>query len=451
MKKMMAIYILICFIISQDTLVIIDKQIITKNDFIKRAEYTIRPKYCNSDNNIDKKIILNSLIAEKLLAQKNNSELDIEAIRFIQGIKEQAMRKLMLEDQVNLHLIIDNNMILDLYERSLFNYEVDFINIAHHELKTVKENLKSDYTFDDISKKLRYKPNRKNIKFLDYSNKKIHQQFYTNNINNGDIIGPIETTNGNYILITVLSKKKNLIINSESQKNHYDQIKNYYIESESYKIRENYIQGVMSGKKLKFNEDSFFNLANYYYNEEKEPIDKKDILFTLDNKQWRIEDLIEINHVNPILFRDSYNNRSDFYLQFKLALIDLIQNYFLTKKAYELDYANHPLVIKEVENWNSYILANYEKEKIIHQNQKLSKSYNTEYEIIKNILDKELEGLFIQNSDKISIDVEIFNDIKLSHIDMLVINTNQPYQLTVPPFPRLTIKNNLDYGVRKDL
>ena len=42
---------------------------ITKNEFIRRSEYTIRPPYCKmGDLIIHKKIILNSLIAEKLLA-----------------------------------------------------------------------------------------------------------------------------------------------------------------------------------------------------------------------------------------------------------------------------------------------------------------------------------------------------------------------------------------------
>ena len=148
MKKIITIYILTYFLISQDTLAIIDNQIITKTDFIKRAEYRVRPEYCNSDNNIDKKIILNSLIAEKLLAMKNNGELDIEAVRLIKGIKEQTMRRIMMEDQVNLSLIVNPNMISDLYNRSLFDYEIDFINIDQHEINTVKKDLNSNTTFN---------------------------------------------------------------------------------------------------------------------------------------------------------------------------------------------------------------------------------------------------------------------------------------------------------------
>ena len=56
MKLIVPIYFLIYFLFSQDTLVIIENQIITKNDFIKRSEYTIRPKYCNSDKISIKKL-----------------------------------------------------------------------------------------------------------------------------------------------------------------------------------------------------------------------------------------------------------------------------------------------------------------------------------------------------------------------------------------------------------
>ena len=49
-----------------DVLAIVDKKIITVNDFIKRAEYNVRPVYCSGNSYNDKKIILNSLIAEKI-------------------------------------------------------------------------------------------------------------------------------------------------------------------------------------------------------------------------------------------------------------------------------------------------------------------------------------------------------------------------------------------------
>ena len=450
MKLVVPIYFLIYFLFSQDTLVIIENQIITKNDFIKRSEYTIRPTYCNSDKNLDKKIILNSLIAEKLLAIKNKDEFDIDETNLIQGIKEQAMRKVMLENTVNSSLVIDENKILDLLNKSLYDYKIDFITINHNEIFLVNQDLNLNKSYKEIIKNLKHRNNQKYIKFGELSYDDIYQEFYTSDINVGDIIGPIKTLNDNYILINVLSKKKNILIDTESQKNQYENVKSYLIKSESYKIRKKYIQKIMKGKTIEFNENSFFNLADYFYDQEKKPIKTDDIIFTLANRDWSIEDLIEINKLNPVLFREPYKNKNEFYNQFKLSLVDLIQNYFLTKKAYELNLSSHPAVVKEGEIWSSYLSANSEKDKIINANQSLLKNLNTEYEVLEKILNKELEILFVENSDKILIDVEMFNGIKLSNIDMLVINTNQPYQLNVPPFPRLTTKNNLDYGTKKD-
>jgi len=72
---------------------------ITLQDFIRRAEYSIRPRYCRQENYIHKKIILNSLIAEKLFAleaEKTKVDLLDNGFfqSFIRGRSEQAMRQL---------------------------------------------------------------------------------------------------------------------------------------------------------------------------------------------------------------------------------------------------------------------------------------------------------------------------------------------------------------------
>ena len=84
---------------SLDVLAQVGEKIITKQDFIRRAEYTIRPDYCRQSNYIHKKIILNSLIAEKLtsieMEEKEDALLNSQNFHYyLQGRKEQAMRKL---------------------------------------------------------------------------------------------------------------------------------------------------------------------------------------------------------------------------------------------------------------------------------------------------------------------------------------------------------------------
>ena len=48
----------------------IGDKVITVQDFIERAEYTPRPLYCKGNSTIDKRIILNTLIGEKLFSME---------------------------------------------------------------------------------------------------------------------------------------------------------------------------------------------------------------------------------------------------------------------------------------------------------------------------------------------------------------------------------------------
>ena len=77
----------------------IGDRLITHQDYLNRAEYTLRPDYCRGNQYIHKKIILNNLIAEKLLAIESeavNKQIKPENLNaFLKGRKEQAMRQLL--------------------------------------------------------------------------------------------------------------------------------------------------------------------------------------------------------------------------------------------------------------------------------------------------------------------------------------------------------------------
>ena len=87
-------------------------RIITREDYINRAEYTLRPQYCRGNQYFHKKIILNNLIAEKLLAIESDSVYNefkpSGLISFIKGRKEQAMRQLLYFKEGYEKVSIDN-------------------------------------------------------------------------------------------------------------------------------------------------------------------------------------------------------------------------------------------------------------------------------------------------------------------------------------------------------
>ena len=80
----------------------VDNRVITVQDFLRRSEYSIRPDYCRQSNYLHKKIVLNSLIAEKLtsLEMSENDKLFESSSfnKFLKGRKEQAMRQVFYSD-----------------------------------------------------------------------------------------------------------------------------------------------------------------------------------------------------------------------------------------------------------------------------------------------------------------------------------------------------------------
>ena len=90
----------------------VGNEIITVQDFIRRSEYAIRPNYCRQDNYIHKKIVLNSLIGEKLLSLEekknfiNNEDINLE--QYFTGRKEQSMRQLFYATEFHSNVVVDD-------------------------------------------------------------------------------------------------------------------------------------------------------------------------------------------------------------------------------------------------------------------------------------------------------------------------------------------------------
>ena len=117
-----------------DVLAQVGNKIITKQDFIRRAEYTIRPDYCRQSNYIHKKIILNSLIAEKLTALEMEDK-DDELLKsknfqyFLQGRKEQAMRKLYYYDNFYNKVSVPDSLIKKRFKVAGRTVDISYISL----------------------------------------------------------------------------------------------------------------------------------------------------------------------------------------------------------------------------------------------------------------------------------------------------------------------------------
>jgi hypothetical protein len=115
---------------SGNVLTSIGNRIITVNDYIKRCEYVPRPNYCKNNNYIHKKIALNSLIAEKLLAlefEKKNLNFTNAQNSLIAGRKEQSMRQMMLKVNGFDKVKLDSGIVDIIAKQNKRTYEVSFL------------------------------------------------------------------------------------------------------------------------------------------------------------------------------------------------------------------------------------------------------------------------------------------------------------------------------------
>ena len=59
-----------------------------------------------------------------------------------------------------------------------------------------------------------------------------------------------------------------------------------------------------------------------------------------------------------------------------------------------------------------------------------------------------VDSLQVKYNDEIYVNVDAFNEIRLTRIDLFALESNAAYPIVVPGFPILTTDNKLDYGQR---
>ena len=447
---------------------------ITIQDFIRRAEYTIRPKYCRRGNYIHKKIILNSLIAEKILSleiEKNNTKKlnNVNFDLFLKGRKEQAMRQLHYNDnffeKVNLEKE-EINQYLNLSRRSV---QLNYINLPGIDMvKKVQYLISENITLDSIYQAL-WEGNtpQKNIKWLDRESDQILDVIFKKDLKVGQIIGPLETGDSSFLMLQVTGWiDQPAITESQKELNRNDVIEKL-TEQSAKKAHSEWVKSLMSNKSITFNKDIFKIYSKYagdYYlkkedekkeaindviwdqvdkNDQKEIIDldKENILdlestlFSYNGNDWSIKKFHEELKSHPLVFRKKKMGKSQFPSQLRMAIADFIRNKEITSECYKLGIDKNWVVKSNLDMWrDAFLSQNYmdvggrsEKEKL-------------------NLYNPIVDSLQSIYSPEIKINIDAFEHIELSSTDMMVTQSGVPYPIVVPSFPILTDDSKLNYG-----
>lgn len=451
-----------------------DKEI-TMQEFLQRSELTIRPNNFKSKNTT-----LNNLISEKILAleaeQSNTNLLQNSAfLGKLRGIKEQLMREKLYEFEAAGKVVLDSNEVYQKYKASVREYEVEFYVIGNDSAsEAIGETLKrysvsSDSIFKNLENKIGKKPVKK-VKYFDPDDENITEALFSSLLDTGMVVGPIKLLNGDHILMRVKNWKDEILFSGEDQRIRWNKVTEKIHLAKSLRLWGEYIAEVMKGKKIDYNEEVFFKLADYayqYYLDTNQPIDsvelrlteipnleeavnQKSPFFTIDGNVWTVEDFKGELVSHPLVYRARFTDQKTFNKQFLYAIADMVRDYYLNKEAYRLSLDTLKDINKTVGIWkDSYLAVNQEKnildsalEKgIINNGDNIGKL---------NYWESYLTNLQKKYSDSIELDYKEFNKIKLTKIDFVGFKPGVPFPSIVPGFPVLISSENLDYIKREN-
>ncbi len=242
-------------------------RVITSEDFMRRAEYTIRPDYCAGDNYIHRKIVLNSLIAEKLLAY-HVQDLPLNANEnfqaYIQGRREQSMRQWLKKTEGLDKVTIDSIQVKAAYRLSGRTYEIQYLSLPDSQAASDwNRTIQDGYNYSDIASALLGSdtiPHR-SISWFDREVESIWEILFENAPEKGSTVGPVPTESGEYVVFHIQGwVDRPAITNSDIEQRWFD-VQDRMIERKADKRYREYVGTLMSGKELHLSRSVFFAYA----------------------------------------------------------------------------------------------------------------------------------------------------------------------------------------------
>ena len=469
-----------------DILAKVGDRIITKQDFIRRAEYSIRPLYCRQANYINKKIILNSLIAEKLFAlEAEKAKVDLLDNplfqSFVLGRSEQAMRQLHYYDEFYKQVELDSAAVLNAYKLAGRTVDITFINLPDlNSANTIKNLVMEGISLDSAYTMIwgQHTPPKRQLNWFDKESVDLHKAIFNPDVTKGSIIGPLVPDNKTFLLLQVNGWTDRPAITESEKSLRITDVRKRLRENDAEQKYKEWVHNIMTGKQLELNPNVFpayaEKVTDIYLQSDSvkqaqygkflwadpeldfirdsltsaplESFAETDILFHVDNVSWTIQEFHQEIRKHPLVFRKKKMNRGEFQEQLKFAIADLVRNIEITKDCYENKYEQSSTVKLNRELWYDSSIARYYRSILF-------KEMGVLYDDPENVairMNPIVDSLQTTYSDQIEIDTDLFESIELTSIDMTVIQHGVPFPKVVPPFPVFTNDNKLDYGHRKE-
>ena len=453
----------------------IGSEVITIQDFIRRAEYAIRPDYCRQDNYIHKKIVLNSLIGEKLTAleqEKKASENEDDNLdSYLKGRKEQAMRQLFYATEFHSKVLISDQEAEDAFKLAGRRVRMQFLNLPDIEMVDKIKQLDSGGVLLDSIYQVLWggeAPSRE-MTWFDRENQELHDAVFSQNIEKGQMLGPFRTDDDTFMLLKITGWVDEIKITESDRDLLWRDVQERLTQKKAKNEYLSWVSGLMQGKEMNLNPDVFYDYAekasDYFFKMDSikknmlnqalwddvefetntfnvdNEVDKNATILNYDGDSWTVEDLNNQLRFHPLVFRKRKMSRGEFPEQFRLAIADLIRDMEITKQCYAKGYDDHWSVKLNTAMWRG---SSNSKQYLSRLRSKTKQIYNQEQWLA--FMNPKIDSLQKVYSNDIEINIDVFEKIKLTSTDMMVIQRGVPYPILVPSFPILTSDNKLDYG-----
>lgn len=461
---------------------------ISKAEFIRRSEYTIRPPYARGNSNIDKKRVINSLIAEKMLAleagEDNDLTRNIHFQRYIQGRREQAMREWLYNKEGVEKVTLDTAEVRRVYALAGRKYQVEFLSLPNKELADSMDYWlhQQGRSLDEIYAALGggEKFPEREIEFQSPEVDVIHNALFHQKRAKGEVIGPLQIDNRTHLVMRIKGWTDRVALSDRDIRMRVKDVREKLTQQQATRIYGAFAAGLMRGKRLDLHAQNFPRFAELLLplylrpKEEKENkfLDKafnrkseqpnldsvatslEDMselpLFTYDGQVWTVKQFEEAFEVHPLVFRKKNISNAEFAEQLKFAIADLLRDRELTKVAYRRGYDRVNVVRRYTNMWSDALIAQYQREEFLKSVLPADSDSLGMVPLLEKYLNPYIDELQAKFNDQIEVNVDEYDQIELTRIDMFVTQKNVPFPIMVPAFPQLTTDHRLDYGKRME-
>jgi hypothetical protein len=308
------------------------------------------------------------------------------------------------------------------------------------------------------------------IAYKDPDDDAIHEALFSKPLPMGEVVGPIELSNGEYLVMKVLNLTTYPLLSGIDQQMRWKEVREKEHQIKASKMWQSYQAGIMRGKKMEFNRKTFTVLANRvrekYVSEEQKidssgrrmpeiPFNAKGLdlaspFFTFENRVWTVGDFRNELMSHPLVFRTTNLDSANFNTQFKLAVVDIMRDHCLTREAYKKSLDGMKDVSQTVEMWKDAFVANDRQKSVIDAALKEGKIAENDAPQILKYWESYVVDLQKKYGSSVTVNVTAFKNISLTKIDMFAVKPGKPYPAVVPDFPTFISSESLDYVARKE-